>query len=115
MIGDGMIDMITQGKVTISVDGKPIISVDSNSKSFELEASGLEKANLKISSLFEKKMSKGEIFLESSHFAKKFAKKGWSFSLYDKGDRLLSTGSPSRFGTSLHFNPLKLRRILRIL
>ena len=115
MIDGRILDSITQGKVTISVDGKPIMSVDSNSKSLELEVSGLESASLKISSLFEKKMVRGKILFEASQMAKKFAKKGWSFSVYDKGDRLLSTGSHSMFGTSLHFNPLKLRRILRIL
>lgn len=115
MIDYGALDMITKGKVTISVDGNPIMSVDSNTKSLDLEASGLEKASLRISSLFEKKTVKGMVLLEASHLAKKFAKKGWSFSLYDKGDRLLSTSYPSRLGFSLHFNPLKLRRILRIL
>lgn len=115
MIGEDVLDVISQGKVTISVDGKPVLSVDSNSKSLELEISGLERASLKLSSLFEARTVKGKILLESSHLLKKFTKKGWSFSLYDKGDKVLTTGTPSRFGPSLQFSPLKLRRILRIL
>lgn len=110
-----MLDAITKGRVIVSVDGKPVISVDSDSKSLELEVSGLEKASLKISSLFDKKTVSGRTLLEASHIVKKFTKKGWSFSLYDKGDQLLSTGPPSRFGMPLRFNPLKLRRILQIL
>ncbi len=114
MINEGVLGAIRQGKVTISMDGNPVISVDSSSKSLELEISGLEKTKFKLSSLFEAKTVKGKIFLESSYLVKRLTKKGWSFSLYDKGERLLTAGT-SRFGSPLHFNPLKLRRILRIL
>lgn len=110
-----MLDMISRGRVTISVDGKPAILVDGNSKSFELEMAGLEKSSFKLSNLFEKKMIKGKILLETSQIVKKFAKKGWSFSLYDNGDKLLSSGAHSIFDMPLHFNPLKLKRILQIL
>ncbi|MGI0047257.1 MAG: hypothetical protein ACREBB_08725 [Nitrosotalea sp.] len=115
MIGGKILDAINQGKVTISIDGKPVMSLDRNAKSLELEISGLEKTNLKISNLFKTKTVKGKMLLESSYLVKKFTKNGWRFSLYDKGERLLTTSTPSKFGSPLHFNPLKLRRILRIL
>ena len=110
-----MLNMVNKGKITISIDGKPIMSLDRNSKSLELEISGVEKTNLRLSNLFEAKTIKGKIFLETSQIVKKLAKEGWIFSLYDRGERLLTTSTPSRFGLHLRFNPLKLRRILRVL
>ncbi|GEM_PF-2090388 len=115
MIGEKLLDAINQGKVTISVDGKPVIAVDTTTKSLELEMAGLEKMNLKISSLFAAKTNKGKMLLQSSHLVKKFVKKGWSFSLYDRGERLLTAGGLSRFGPHLRFNPLRLRQILKVI
>lgn len=110
-----MLNMVSKGKITISTDGKPIMSLDRNSKSLELEISGVEKTNLRLSNLFEAKTIKGRIFLETSQLVKKLAKEGWIFSVYDMGERLLTTSAPSKFGLHLRFNPLKLRRILRVL
>ncbi len=108
--------MINKGKVTISINGTPIVSLDSGSKSFEVEISGLKQNDLKLSNLFEAKKKKGRMFLETSHLIRKLTKKGWSFSLYDRGDHLLTAGkSASRPGPSLRFNPLKLKRILDVL
>ncbi|MGB6464363.1 MAG: hypothetical protein WBF38_09100 [Nitrosotalea sp.] len=115
MISERMLNMINKGKVAISIDGKPVMSLDRNSKSLELEISGFEKTNLKLSSLFEPRTIKGGIFLEASQLVKKFTKDGWMFSLYDRGERLLTTSTPSRFGLHLSFNPLKLKQILRVL
>ncbi|MGI0102047.1 MAG: hypothetical protein ACREA7_05560 [Nitrosotalea sp.] len=114
MINETMLNMVNKGKVTISIDGMPVMSLDRNSKSLELEIAGFEKTNLKLSNLFEAKTIKGRMFLESSQLVKKFTKDGWVFSLYDRGERLL-TSSHSRLGLRLHFNPLKLKRILRVL
>ena len=113
MISESVLDSINQGKVTISVDGKPVMSLDRNAKSLELDMSGLERINMKISSLFVPKASKGKKFLESSHLVRKFTKNGWRFSLYDKGEHLLTASGLSRFGPRLQFNPLKLKRILK--
>jgi hypothetical protein len=110
-----MLNMINKGKVTINIDGEPVMSLDRNSKSLELEITGFEKTNLKLSNLFEVKTIKGRVFLEASQLVKKCAKEGWMFSLYDRGERLLTTSTPSRFGLHLRFNPLRLRRILRVL
>lgn len=115
MISEMMLDMISDGKITISIDGKPVMSLDRNSKSLEIELSGFEKTNLKLSNLFEAKTIKGKRFLEASHLVKKFTKNGWMFSLYDKGERLLTTSIHSKVGLRFGFNPLKLRRILRVL
>ncbi|MFZ1075954.1 MAG: hypothetical protein WAN47_00825 [Nitrosotalea sp.] len=115
MISERILNMVNKGKITISIDGKPIMSLDRNSKSLDLEISGVEKTNLKLSNLFEAKTIKGRMFLEASQLVKKFTKDGWMFSLYDRGERLLTTSTPSRFGLHLRFNPLKLRRILSVL
>ncbi len=115
MISEMMLSMISDGRVTISIDGNPVMSLDRNSKSLEIELSGFEKTNLKLSNLFEAKIIKGKRFLLASHLVRKFTKNGWMFSLYDKGERLLTTSVPSKVGLHLLFNPLKLRRILRVL
>lgn len=114
MLGERLLDAINQGKITISIDGKPIVSLDTSAKSLELEMSGLEKIDLKISNLFVTRTSRGKMFLHSSRLVKKFAKNGWNFSLYDKGERLVTAGGRSRFGPRLLFNPLKLKQILKV-
>ena len=113
MISEGMLDMIYQGKVIVSVDGKPALSLDRNNKYLEIDTSGLEKINLKISNLFEAGTRGGRRFLRSSQLVRKYTKKGWKFSIYDKGDHLLTASGPSRLGPHLSFNPLKLKRILK--
>lgn len=110
-----MIDAINQGAVTISMNGKPILSLDRDTKSLELEIVGLEEANLKLSDLFETKATKGRILLKSSSFVRRLAKNGWKFSLYDKGEEILTASGLSKFGPRLHFNPLKLRQILKVI
>jgi hypothetical protein len=116
LIDEEMLDMINEGKVTISINGKPVVSLDSDSKSFEVEISGLKQNDLKLSNLFEAKKKKGRMFLETSHAVRKLAKNGWSFSLYDRGEQLLTAAkSASKLGPSLHFNPLKLKHILDVL
>ena len=115
MIGQKVLDAISQGKVTVSIDGKPAISLDGNAKSLGLDMAGLEEADLRISSLFEAKTSKGKIFLRSSSVMRKIARNGWKFSLYDRGEQILTTSGPSRLGPRLCFNPLKLRRMLRVI
>lgn len=110
-----MLDAINQGKVTVSIDGKPAISLDGNTKSLGLDMAGLEEVDLRISGLFQAKTSKGKILLKSSSAMRKLAKNGWKFSLYDRGEQILTTGGPSRLGPRLYFNPLKLRRMLRVI
>ncbi len=110
-----MLDSIDRGRVTVSVDGKPVLSLDSDAKFVEFEMAGLEKINLKISNLFVAKAGRGRKILESSHIVRKFTKNGWRFSLYDKGEHLLTACGLSRFGPHLRFNPLKLRRILKVI
>ncbi len=107
--------MINEGKIRIGINGIPIVSLDGDSKSFEVEISGLRQNDLKISNLIESRKSKKRMLLETSGLLRKITKNGWSFSLYDKGERLLTTGKPAKFGRYLHFNPLKLKRILEVL
>jgi hypothetical protein len=51
MISEMMLGMISDGKITMNIDGKPVMSLDRNSKSLEIELSGFEKTNLKLSNL----------------------------------------------------------------
>ncbi len=110
-----MLDAINQGAVTISMNGKPILSLDRDAKLLELEIVGIEEANLKLSDLFETKMTRGRILLKSSSFVRRLAKNGWKFSLYNKGEEILTASGLSRFGPRLHFNPLNLRQILKVI
>ncbi|HJU14617.1 MAG TPA: hypothetical protein VJ792_09205 [Candidatus Nitrosotalea sp.] len=113
MEGGTLLDAISHGKVTISVDGKPLMALDTDSKSLDVEMAGLERLGLRISDLFLAGYRGKRVYLKSSGIVRKFVKNGWRFSLYDKGDRLVMAGGTSRFGPILRFNPLRLRRILR--
>ena len=113
MEGGSLLDAISKGKVTISVDGKPLMSLDKDSKSLDLEISGLERAGLKISDLFKARHGGKKSYLTSPAIIRKFVKNGWKFSLYDKGYRLITAGGTSRLGPRLRFSPLRLDRILK--
>ncbi len=110
-----MLDAISQGAVTISMNGKPILVVDADTKSLDLEMVGLVEANLKLFNLFETKMTRGKILFKSTRFVRKLTRNGWKFSLYDKGEEILAARGLSRFGPYLHFNPLKVRQILKVI
>lgn len=115
MLDGKMLDSISQGRITINIDGKPVMCLDKDSKSFELEMTGLEKINMRFPGLFVPKANRGKMLLESSQQIAKFVKSGWTFSIYDKGERLLSVGGPSKFRPQLRINPLRLRRLLKII
>ncbi len=108
-----MLDAINHGKITISVDGKPLMALDRDAKSLEIELSGLERINMRISGLFVAKKERGRVLVGSSDTVKRFVKNGWRFSLYDKGERLISAGGAARLGPRVRFNPLRLGRILK--
>jgi hypothetical protein len=116
LIDEGTLNMISEGKVSICINGRPVVSLDGDSKSFEVEISGLKENDLKISNLIEARKSKKRLLLGTSALLRKMTKNGWSFSLYDKGEWLLTTGKPaSKIGRHIHFNPLRLKRILDVL
>ena len=114
MPNGGILDLIDRGKITVVVDGSPLVSVDGDLRSLDLEVSGLERTGLKLSHLIMARKSSGRVLLESSRLVKRFVKKGWKISLYDRGEHLLSAGRRSNFGTRLWFNPLKIRELLKI-
>ena len=109
----GMLDAIYRGKITISVDGKPLIVLDRDSKSVDVEMSGLERMDIKISDLFIARKERRKVLLESSETVRELAKLGVRCSLYDKGEPLVTAGGPSKAGHGLRFNPLKIGRILK--
>ena len=85
MFSRAMLDAVRKGRVTVSVDGTPLVLLDRDSKSLEVDASGLEKMDMKISDLFvADNTASGRARLKASLLVKKFAKNGWSFSLYDR-------------------------------
>lgn len=114
MLDETVLNSIRRGRITVNIDGKPVMCLDKSSNSFELEMTGLEKMSLKLSDLFVAKTNKGKMLLQSSKQIINLAKKGWKFSIYDKGERLLSVGGLSRFGPHLRISPLGLRRLLRV-
>ena len=112
MIDERVLHAKERGKVTISVDGSPVLSLDGDTKSLDLEISGLKKTNIRISNILETKSGGGRILLRSTEAARRIVKNGWRFSLYDRGERLLTTSNIPRLGPYLRFNPLRLKRIL---
>lgn len=118
-----MLSIFEYGSLSIGVSGLPLIRLDAESRSIDIEARGIKECGVKLSNLIaeenigdlkdERRKNKvGELLRNSEATASTLSKMGWSLSLYDGGDRLLTMGrGVSRLTGYVHFSPLKLRRI----
>jgi hypothetical protein len=102
--------LLKSGRVMVSINGKPALSLDSGSKSIEAEAKGVKESGLKLMQVLK---PEGGLLRGSEHIARKLSEEGWTFTLYERGEKLLTMGKGASALTGhIHVNPLKLRRIL---
>jgi hypothetical protein len=114
-----LLSLFQSGILTASVNGVPLAKIDAESRTFEVEATGVKESGIRLSQIIELegggKGIKG--LLSGGEFAaKQLSDNGWKLGLYDGGSEILRAGSGvSRLTGYVHFNPLKLRKILKSL
>ena len=118
---EGSIEILSSfesGVLTIRVNEFPLLKVDADSKSLDVEASGVREAGIKLSEVLQIEGGRGfrGLVRNSESLARGLSEKGWRLTLYDKGSGILEAGrGVSRLTGYVHLNPLRLRRILESL
>lgn len=82
-----------------------------------MEADGVREAGLHLKDLVKlEEGGRGGMLVGSMNATRTLSRLGWRLELYDEGERLFSMGSGvSRLTGRVGLNPLKLRKLLKIL
>lgn len=110
-----LLQMFTAGEVTVLANGVPLAVLDADSRSLGIEAKGLKQSGLKASMVIEAKGGGMVGFLRGAEsLAKKLSENGWSVTLYDGGEGVLTMGrGVSRLTGYVRASPMKLGKILK--
>ena len=106
------------GSMSVGVNGLPLLKVDAESRSVGVEVEGIVESGLKLSNLAKSdhRPSLTSLAKISLTTARDLSQMGWKFSLNEKGSTVLTMGrGVSRLTGHVRANPLKLRRLARIL
>lgn len=111
---------LTSGNLTVTVNRLPLLKIDTDSKSLSVEAAGLREGGLKLPergrSESGSKANLRTVLSGSEKLAHSLSDIGWTLTLYDGKNELLSMGSGvSRLTGHLRINPLKLMKLVRAL
>lgn len=108
-----LLSLFESGVLAVTVNGRPLLKVDAESRSVESEVSGMRETGIKLSNLSDSGPGVLGLLKTSRSTAKDLYEKGWKFSLYDKGSRILSMGrGVSRLTGHIQVSPTKIRSIL---
>jgi len=111
---DTILPLFSSGSLSVAANGLPLLSLDSKTRSFDLDARGVEETGLKLSQLVGHRRGVVGLLKDSESIAKELAREGWTLTLYDRGSGALTMGSKvSRLTGHIRVNPLKLRKLLR--
>ena len=111
-----LLQHVPSGKATVSVGGRPLLSVDADNKTLEVEAGGVADAGVRLSDLVKLQEGGTAMIQEPIRISGALTRLGWKLNLYAGGDRILSMGSGvSRLTAHVSVNPLKLKKLLKML
>jgi hypothetical protein len=111
-----LLAFVQAGRATVTVGGHPFLSINSGEKTVEVEADGAKEAGLRFSDLAKMQGGPSSLLKGSGWIAGTLSRLGWKLTLLAEGDRILSMGSGvSRFTGRISVNPLKLRKLLKVL
>ena len=115
-----ILPIFASGIFTVGVNGLPFLKVDAESHSVDVEARGVKECGIRLSKIIalqggRRKGVRGLLEGQES-IAKGLSEKGWKLVLYDRGSSILTMGrGVSRLTGYVRVNPLKLRKILKVL
>lgn len=113
-----LLKIFSAGSISVGVNGRPLLTVDAESRSIGIEVEGIEESGVKLSNFGtpNHRVSFTSLVRTSLTTAKDLAELGWRFSLNERGSTILMMGrGVSRLTGHVRGNPLKLRRLARIL
>lgn len=107
---DSVLPVLISGQLSVTVNGFPAVSIDCESKTLEIEASGVKQTGFLLARMAPIQGGVKQLLMESESIAKRLAQEGWTLTVYDKGSKALAMGSRvSRLTGHIHVNPLKLK------
>ena len=114
------VDLLTgfaSGVLTVGVNGQPLLKVDAESRSIDVDTSGVKETGIKLSKLLPPGAGGvTDMIRNSEAMAKGLSDKGWRVTMYDKSSEVLAVGrGVSKLTGYVHVNPLKIRKILETL
>ena len=110
---DSLLPAFVSGHLNVIVNGFPAVAIDCESKTVEIESSGVKQTGSSLEKLGTTQGGIIGLIKESESTARKLAEDGWTLVVYDKGVKALTMGKGvSRLTGHVHVNPLKLRRLL---
>lgn len=114
------LQMLSNGRLTVTVNGVPLVEIDAECKRLRIEAKGMKASGLTLSAIITKSEDQGGgvpgLLKRAKSSAKRLSEDGWGLTLYDGADRVLAMGyGVSRVTGYVSASPLKLRRLLEIL
>ena len=113
MFVNSLLLAFVSGHMNVMVNGFPAVAIDCDSKTLEIESSGVKQTGLSLEKLGTPQGGMIELIKESELTARKLAEDGWTLVVYDKGAKALTMGKGvSRLTGHVHVNMLKLRRLL---
>lgn len=111
-----LLSVFEAGTVTISVNNFPLAKIDGETKTLDVELSGVREAGLKLGDFIESEGADGnpiEAIKRSSKFARNLKDDGWSLRVYEGDSSVLTMGrGVSSLTGFVWLNPLKLGRLL---
>ena len=115
----GLLPRFKSGGLSVSVNGAPMVRLDSESKLLSIEADGMRQSGIRLGKMLGLGRGRGgvgKLLTESEGMARRLSEMGWTLTLYDRDQRLLSMGNRAS-GLTGHIaaNPLKLGRLLETL
>lgn len=113
-----LLKLFASGSLSVGVNGRPLLSMDVESRSVGIEVEGILETGLKLSKLAtsNRRPSSAGLLKTSLTTAKGLSDIGWRFSINEKGSPVLAMGrGVSRLTGHVRANPLKLRRLAKIL
>ncbi|MDG7018626.1 MAG: hypothetical protein JRN73_09785, partial [Nitrososphaerota archaeon] len=115
----GLLPRFKSGGLSVSVNGAPMVRLDSESRVLSIEADGMRQSGIRLGKMLGLGRGRGGVgalLVESEGMARRLSEMGWTLTLYDKDQRLLSMGNRApRLTGHVTANPLKLGRLLETL
>ena len=115
----GLLPHFRSGGLSVSVNGVPMVRLDSGSKLLSIEADGMRQSGIRLGKMLGLGTGRGDVtklLRDSEAMARRLSEMGWTLTLYDKNQRLLSMGNrASRLTGHITANPLTLGRLLETL
>jgi len=112
----GLLALVSAGRATVTVGGVQLIEVNGDRKTLEIEAALAKQSGMSLSNLAKRNGGPLGALTGPISAAGVLSQLGWKLTLRTGGEVVLSMGKgSSRLTGHITLNPLKTRKLLRVL